>query len=346
MDGHGGNAVSKYLRQNLYARYLQARATANVPSVSLPSKTMTQNEGNPQEGYNTPPQVDDMVVSSSDESRGRNSESGNDIKMESNGPTPLDEHEEPIDPLDDTDTMDRVSLQSCVIALKSAFEKIDAEVQRISHWSYQGSTALAVKLHKHVSSPKTVLIAANVGDSRAVLCRGGKAVDLTKDHKPNDPEERKRIEGLGGRVEWFGKVDEHGQPLERKRSGGIGGFHGVYRINRNLSLSRAIGDRSELPFVCSTVDISCVDIDEEVDRFIILATDGLWDVFSCSQEVVDICQNVLEKARKNVPFQHGPKRMNSDNSLERIKNKMSKQLVREALRRGSMDNITVMIIWL
>jgi protein phosphatase 1L len=39
-----------------------------------------------------------------------------------------------------------------------------------------------------------VLVAANVGDARVVLCRGGQAVQLTVDHKPDVEAERKRIE--------------------------------------------------------------------------------------------------------------------------------------------------------
>ncbi|CAM9823335.1 unnamed protein product, partial [Sphacelaria rigidula] len=40
----------------------------------------------------------------------------------------------------------------------------------------------------------------NVGDSRAVLCSDGRAAPLSTDHKPNKPEERRRIQALGGRV--------------------------------------------------------------------------------------------------------------------------------------------------
>lgn len=38
---------------------------------------------------------------------------------------------------------------------------------------------------------------ANVGDSRAVLCRGGKARRLSEDHKPERRDERKRVEAAG-----------------------------------------------------------------------------------------------------------------------------------------------------
>ena len=57
----------------------------------------------------------------------------------------------------------------------------------------------------------------NSGDSRSVLCRGGKAVGLSEDHKPGNPGELKRIENAGHMVE-----DD--------------------RVDGNLALSRAIGD--------------------------------------------------------------------------------------------------------
>ena len=40
---------------------------------------------------------------------------------------------------------------------------------------------------------KTMLVSANVGDSRAVLSRGGMAMALTKDHKTNDPNEKREL---------------------------------------------------------------------------------------------------------------------------------------------------------
>lgn len=61
------------------------------------------------------------------------------------------------------------------------------------------------------------LVVANAGDSRCVLCREGKAVDLSFDHKPEDYPEQKRIESAGGKVTVDG------------------------RVNGGLNLSRAIG---------------------------------------------------------------------------------------------------------
>ncbi len=46
----------------------------------------------------------------------------------------------------------------------------------------------------------TMLYCANVGDSKAVLCRGGRAVELSYDHKPSRPDEKERIIAAGGTV--------------------------------------------------------------------------------------------------------------------------------------------------
>ena len=47
---------------------------------------------------------------------------------------------------------------------------------------------------------------ANVGDCRAVLCRAGKAIRLSDDHKPNRRDEKARIERAGGHVVDIGGI--------------------------------------------------------------------------------------------------------------------------------------------
>lgn len=58
---------------------------------------------------------------------------------------------------------------------------------------------------------------ANTGDSRAVLCRGGKALDLSKDHKPECPDEEERVKNAGGKIQ-------------------------MGRVNGGLNLTRSFGD--------------------------------------------------------------------------------------------------------
>lgn len=256
-DGHGGAAVSRYLRQNLYANFQAA----------LPASAS-------------------MIV----------------------------------EVADDGTTTNEIPILST--ALETAFDKVDSEVGNISHWSFQGSTALAVVIHENIVNGTRSIVSANLGDSRAVLSRNRIAIDLTKDHKPNCITERERIEALGGTVDWCGDVDNRGNPVEHT---------GVYRINGNLALSRAIGDRSERPWVTNSVELAHYLIDEDNDSFVLLATDGLFDVMS-SQEVITFIHEMIDSTQPE--------------NLHELRRDIAKHVVDEALKRGTSDNVTVLIVWI
>ena len=102
---------------------------------------------------------------------------------------------------------------------------------------------------------------ANAGDSRAVLCRSGKALDLSVDHKPEDEGESKRIHAAGGRITCDG------------------------RVNGGLNLSRAIGDHHykktralplEAQMISADPDVTLYEIDRNTDSFLVIACDGIW----------------------------------------------------------------------
>ncbi|KAG1327334.1 putative protein phosphatase 2C 66 [Cocos nucifera] len=124
------------------------------------------------------------------------------------------------------------------------------------------------------------LIIGNVGDSRAILGTRDKdnnlvAVQLTVDLKPNLPREAARIQQCRGRV--FALQDEP----EVAR---------VWLPNNDspgLAMARAFGDFCLKDYgLISVPDISYHHLTEK-DEFIVLATDGVWDVLS-NKEVVDI----------------------------------------------------------
>jgi serine/threonine protein phosphatase PrpC len=232
--------------------------------------------------------------------------------------------------------------------LRGAVSKLDQEVIAKNEWKFQGSTVTGVLLFDDV------LYSLNVGDSRAVLCRAGDVVELTRDHKPNDSQERARIESLGGRVQWFGYVDAQGEPIEP---------YGAYRVNGNLAVARAIGDRDARPFVIGEAEIRQYDLEYDKDEFIVLASDGLWDVFT-SAEVVEFVQDVMSgelggreawssggHSDTRVPIFEWSQQYTSDRSMikaarRRRKLQIANYLVQEALFRGTSDNVSVVVVWL
>lgn len=97
---------------------------------------------------------------------------------------------------------------------------------------------------------RRVLYCANVGDSRGVLCRGGKVIELTCDHNTSNGEEVKRISDKGGKVEAGKKV------------------MGYSKITRSL------GDSLHKDFIIGTPYQSTTELCDE-DEFVILASDGV-----------------------------------------------------------------------
>jgi|TARA_B110000091_G_C13777373_1_gene459474 protein phosphatase 1L len=216
---------------------------------------------------------------------------------------------------------------------------LQQSIAKISKHDHVGSTATMVALDN------SSIWSVNVGDSRSVLCRSGKAIDLSIDHKPNMPSELERITTLGGRVKWYGWEDEDGEPVASM---------GAWRINGNLSCSRSFGDRLEAPYVIAEPDIHKEPRNWMEDQFIILASDGLWDVFE-SQEAVDFVNNVWlgmnTQGQEEHIFNGSNERRSTDRrkiraSIQRRQAQMARYLVEEALRRGTMDNTTAVVVWL
>lgn len=76
-------------------------------------------------------------------------------------------------------------------AIKRAYRRTDDEILETVVGSRGGSTAVTAIL---VDGEK--LIVANVGDSCAILCRNGKAKQITVDHEPE--KEKQQVESRGG----------------------------------------------------------------------------------------------------------------------------------------------------
>ncbi|KAH0469339.1 hypothetical protein IEQ34_000897 [Dendrobium chrysotoxum] len=177
-------------------------------------------------------------------------------------------------------------------AIMKAYEITDSKIlEKAKELGRGGSTAVTAILIDGLK-----LVVANVGDSRAVLCKHGLAKQLSIDHEPS--QERETIEKKGGFVS---KIPGD-----------------VPRVDGQLAVARAFGDRSLKVHLSSEPYVDEEIIDDETD-FLILASDGLWKVMS-NQEAVD--------------------------AIKGIKDPLSaaKHLTEEALARKSKDDISCIVV--
>lgn len=151
-------------------------------------------------------------------------------------------------------------------ALEYTFERLDARVSQLPG----GSTAIVLFFQQRV------LYVANLGDSRAVLCREGQAVPLSFDHTPRSRREQQRLRGIPGAFTHQG------------------------RTQGMLAVTRALGDINLRPAVSAYPDYSRIRLTNQ-DSFVIVACDGFWDVFSNSRAVQFATQ--LLKQTNNNPLQ-------------------------------------------
>merc|ERR1712066_158478 len=101
-----------------------------------------------------------------------------------------------------------------------------------------GSTAVCALLHGNPKLGTALrLVIPNLGDSRAVLCRGGQAVAVSEDHKPSRIDEKKRIERAGGlvlQVRGAWRVAASTNPNSKAKSS--------RREYQGLAMTRSLGD--------------------------------------------------------------------------------------------------------
>ena len=183
-----------------------------------------------------------------------------------------------------------------------------------------GSTCLVVCHYK--LDGKEYIDVMNTGDSRLVGCNQSfTAVQITLDHKPYTPLERRRLEKLGAKV---------GKEIWNDR--------GDWRIN-DLSVSRAFGDKSSEQYVISRPDMFTHKVTDNL-RFIILACDGLWDVVS-NQEAVDLVIDCCYD--KDLNRIDNPKHIvNNEEKYLNIAEKLACMAIDE---RGSTDNVTAIVVF-
>ncbi|ETV92244.1 hypothetical protein H310_13474 [Aphanomyces invadans] len=179
-----------------------------------------------------------------------------------------------------------------------------------------GSTLVLAMIRNHK------LYIVNVGDSRAVLCRvtssgAYTATPLTTDHKPDLPTERARIEANGGHV--TGLLCGRKPPSFALHHWPFNCIVDVPRVDGILSMTRAMGDVTMKPPLTAEPDVVVHALDSRTDKFLILATDGLWDV---------VTNHKAAKVALSCPCAQAA----------------AAALCKLAMRRNTADNVTVLVV--
>ncbi|KAL6272558.1 hypothetical protein ACE6H2_023250 [Prunus campanulata] len=191
-------------------------------------------------------------------------------------------------------------------ALFEAFIKTDIAFRAELDFSRKSKRVIQKDWHPGCTAAAALIVGnklfvANAGDCRTILCRAGHPFVLSKDHVSSCLEERERVISAGEQVRW--QVDN-------------------WRVGlAALQVTRSIGDDDLKPAVTAEPEITETILSAE-DEYLVMASDGLWDVVS-NAEVVSIIKDTVKEPGM-----------------------CSKRLATEAAERGSKDNITVIVVFL
>ena len=177
-------------------------------------------------------------------------------------------------------------------AINKLFQIIDEEIKKLN-FPQAGSTA-AIAYIERKENGQRILSCMNVGDTRCVLVNKNDVIRMSYDDRVDDPKEQERI----------------------KKQGGIIFNERIYGL---LMLSRCFGDWAIKEYGASNEPHIYEQELNDDNLFLIIATDGVWDVIKDEE--------LLELTKTNT------------NSLE-----ISKNIIVEALNRGSQDNISCFVI--
>ncbi|KAG2493753.1 hypothetical protein HYH03_007975 [Edaphochlamys debaryana] len=205
---------------------------------------------------------------------------------------------------------------------------LHAHLSRGPH-AFPGATLLAC-----LRAPDGCLYVANAGDCRAVLVRRRRALAASRDHTGLLVDERRRLAEAGLHVGWSHggwRIGSTGLQVTRC----IGDFDVKQRTAAATGPDNGPGPAANGPppaeaargpalpeGVTALPEVSRVALEPGADHFLILGSDGLWDVMS-GQEAAGLVYDTVK-----------------DPTMA------AKRLVCEALMRGSADNVTALVIFL
>ncbi|KAI2811580.1 hypothetical protein RDWZM_003658 [Blomia tropicalis] len=198
-------------------------------------------------------------------------------------------------------------IRESIQELREIRQEMHPELPEYAPGITSGCTAVVCLLKNNV------FYCANIGDTRCVLCRNGKAYPLSNDTKPEDPAETARIEKAGGTV--------------------VRG-----RINTLINVSRAFGDhmfknkqslRVHEQMIIAVPDVIVERFNESTDQFMVLMCDGIWNSMANEEVISFIHKRIKTKKLSSI--------------TEEIADKILPKVMPTSGIKGK-DNMTIVII--
>uniref|UniRef100_A0A0G4HTH8 PPM-type phosphatase domain-containing protein n=1 Tax=Chromera velia CCMP2878 TaxID=1169474 RepID=A0A0G4HTH8_9ALVE len=311
IDGHGGHQVAEYVKQHLAAtvqdEISQAEGTASPlppppPSPSSTSTAASTPPSSPSPSSSSPSSPPQAAASSSSSSAFR-SLSRMDLEKTLRGAHL---------------SLDKKLMEAITLPFESGFSRI-AKV---------GACCVSVMV------TDSDVYVTNVGDCRAVLCKGGKAVTLTTDHTANSVAEQERLKREHPKEEDIvvckrsitrprrpsGVLDHLWEWARGEGSLGDETVGSACYVKGRLQPTRAFGDfhlkdekfvmdkdaQKPRAFVRPPYSFPYISADPDVksfrrsdtDAFLVLACDGVWDFLTADEVVAFVLEEGLEDLQK------------------------------------------------
>jgi len=171
--------------------------------------------------------------------------------------------------------------------------------------AFFGSTVCVMLVNK--SSGKVLV--ANLGDTRAIMKRDGKALQLSVDHKTTVPEETARIE-------------KSGHTVENKR---IDGIIAIARALGDCNFKRDEGKKVDEQPIIPIPSVNTFTLDKSRDEFLMIGTDGIYEGLE-NDEIIDFINTQKQDPAFNV-------------------SSLARKLLEKGLEIGCYDNMTVILLF-
>ncbi len=196
------------------------------------------------------------------------------------------------------------------------------------------------------------MFTANLGDSRAVVASSNDketcALEISIDHKPTRDIEQERVKRAGGKIERSTMGDREVGPYR------------VWKAEEDvpgIAITRSLGDLIAHKIgVIAEPEVTTKDVEED-DKFVVMGSDGVWDVMSSAEAVGFILQlpadqqdqsarKLVEECRERWDLLNEIKRKQAQIAYEQSDTSKKTQKHEEIDHNIVVDDITVVVHYL